>query len=159
MNETSLNFSNPSDVTKAMVVTSSGPQTTQKAQGETVNLGCTYTPSPEDTGELDIEWSNVSPDMTQKDKLVGLRTDLINMLERGISFPSGLCWLKNLLWRSDITHRHLGMSDLIVHWRSDAPIRRSQRLQPAEVHRGPQAGRCLHLYLWCEGLRHSNIPV
>lgn len=97
MNETSLNFSNPSDVTKAMVVTSSGPQTTQKAQGETVNLGCTYTPSPEDTGELDIEWSNVSPDMTQKDKLVGLRTDLINMLERGISFPSGLCWLKNLL--------------------------------------------------------------
>ncbi|KAF7668337.1 hypothetical protein LDENG_00018550 [Lucifuga dentata] len=58
------------DVTQAMQVTSTGPQTIQKAQGETVTLGCTYTPSPEDTGELDIEWSNVSPDMTQKDKLV-----------------------------------------------------------------------------------------
>lgn len=55
-----------------MEVTSSGPQTIQKAQGETVNLGCTYTPAPQDTGELDIEWSNVSPDMTQKDKLVGV---------------------------------------------------------------------------------------
>ncbi|KAM9361110.1 V-set and immunoglobulin domain-containing protein 8b [Symphorus nematophorus] len=58
------------DVTEAMEVTSSGPQTIQKAQGETVKLGCTYTPGPEDTGELDIEWSNVSPDMTQKDKLI-----------------------------------------------------------------------------------------
>lgn len=44
----------------------------QKPQGDTVNLGCTYTPSPQDTGELDIEWSNVSPDMTQKDTLVGV---------------------------------------------------------------------------------------
>ncbi|XP_030272413.1 V-set and immunoglobulin domain-containing protein 8b [Sparus aurata] len=58
------------DVTEAMTVASSGPQTTQKARGETVNLACTYTPSPEDTGELDIEWSNVSPDMTQKDTLI-----------------------------------------------------------------------------------------
>uniref|UniRef100_UPI0037E8D368 V-set and immunoglobulin domain-containing protein 8b n=1 Tax=Semicossyphus pulcher TaxID=241346 RepID=UPI0037E8D368 len=58
------------DVTKAMQVTSSGPQTIQMAQGETVNLGCTYTPGPQDTGELDIEWSNVSPDMTQKDQLI-----------------------------------------------------------------------------------------
>lgn len=56
--------------TEAMQVTSSGPQTIQKAQGETVNLGCTYTPGPQDIGELDIEWSNVSPDMTQKDKLL-----------------------------------------------------------------------------------------
>ncbi|KAA8592764.1 V-set and immunoglobulin domain-containing protein 8b isoform X1 [Etheostoma spectabile] len=58
------------DVTEAMVVTSSGPQTIQKAQGETVQLGCTYTPGSEDTGELDIEWYNVSPDMTQKDHLI-----------------------------------------------------------------------------------------
>ncbi|XP_068594643.1 V-set and immunoglobulin domain-containing protein 8b isoform X2 [Brachionichthys hirsutus] len=56
--------------TKAMEVTSSGPQTIQKAQWGTVRLGCTYTPGPRDTGELDIEWSNVSPDMTQKDRLV-----------------------------------------------------------------------------------------
>lgn len=55
-----------------MLVTASGPQTIQKAQGETVNLACTYTPGPQDTGELDIEWSNVSPDMTQKDKLVSV---------------------------------------------------------------------------------------
>ncbi|XP_074526912.1 V-set and immunoglobulin domain-containing protein 8b [Halichoeres trimaculatus] len=58
------------DVSKAMQVTSSGPQTVQIALGETVNLGCTYTPGPEDNGELDIEWSNVSPDMTQKDQLI-----------------------------------------------------------------------------------------
>ncbi|XP_068422556.1 V-set and immunoglobulin domain-containing protein 8b [Clinocottus analis] len=58
------------DVTEAMEVTSSGPQTIQKALGETVNLGCTYTPGVQDTGELDIEWSNVSPDMTQKDQLI-----------------------------------------------------------------------------------------
>ncbi|XP_057688998.1 V-set and immunoglobulin domain-containing protein 8b [Corythoichthys intestinalis] len=58
------------DVTEAMQVTSSGPQTIQKAQGENALLGCTYTPGPQDTGELDIEWYNVSPDMTKKDKLI-----------------------------------------------------------------------------------------
>ncbi|XP_035514618.1 V-set and immunoglobulin domain-containing protein 8b [Morone saxatilis] len=58
------------DVTEAMEVTTSGPQTIQQAQGDTVNLRCTYSPGPEDTGELDIEWSNVSPDMTQKDRLI-----------------------------------------------------------------------------------------
>ncbi|XP_047446901.1 V-set and immunoglobulin domain-containing protein 8b [Mugil cephalus] len=56
--------------TEAMQITSSGPNTIQKAQVEDVILGCTYTPSPEDTGELDIEWSNVNPDMTQKDTLI-----------------------------------------------------------------------------------------
>lgn len=53
-----------------MQVTSTGPQTIQKAEGESVILGCTYTPSPADTGELDIEWSVVSPDTTQKDQMV-----------------------------------------------------------------------------------------
>ncbi|KAM4745088.1 V-set and immunoglobulin domain-containing protein 8b isoform 2-T2 [Anableps anableps] len=53
-----------------MEITSSGSQTIQKAEGEMVKLGCTYTPAAEDKGELDIEWSNVSPDMTQKDKLI-----------------------------------------------------------------------------------------
>ncbi|KAM4577401.1 V-set and immunoglobulin domain-containing protein 8b [Odontesthes bonariensis] len=56
--------------TEAMQITSSGSQTIQKAQGETVTLGCTYTPDSQDAGELDIEWSNVSPDMTQKDTLI-----------------------------------------------------------------------------------------
>ncbi|XP_044052974.1 V-set and immunoglobulin domain-containing protein 8b [Siniperca chuatsi] len=65
-----ITFQLRTDVTEAMQVTSTGPQTIQKAQGETVNLGCTYTPGPQDTGDLDIEWSNVSPDMTQKDQLI-----------------------------------------------------------------------------------------
>ncbi|XP_075996437.1 V-set and immunoglobulin domain-containing protein 8b [Genypterus blacodes] len=58
------------DVTEAMQVTSDGPQTIKRAQGEKVTLGCTYSPGAEDNGELDIEWLNVSPDMTQKDKLL-----------------------------------------------------------------------------------------
>ncbi|KAM9338167.1 V-set and immunoglobulin domain-containing protein 8a [Symphorus nematophorus] len=53
-----------------MQVTSMGPQTIQKAEGESVTLGCRYTPSPFDTGELDIEWSLVSPDTTQKDQML-----------------------------------------------------------------------------------------
>lgn len=56
--------------TEAIKITSSGPQTIQKAEGEAVDLGCTYTKEAEDKGELDIEWSNVSPDMTQKDQLI-----------------------------------------------------------------------------------------
>lgn len=59
-----------SDVAMAMEVTSSGTQTLQKAQGDAVILGCTYTPGPMDTGDLDIEWSVISPDTTQKDQLV-----------------------------------------------------------------------------------------
>ncbi|XP_034451798.1 V-set and immunoglobulin domain-containing protein 8b isoform X1 [Hippoglossus hippoglossus] len=58
------------DVMEALDITSSGPQTIKKPLGATVNLGCTYTPSPQDTGDLDIEWSDVSPDMTQKDQLM-----------------------------------------------------------------------------------------
>ncbi|KAM6984838.1 V-set and immunoglobulin domain-containing protein 8a [Aplochiton taeniatus] len=53
-----------------MQLTSTGPQTLQRANGERLTLGCTYTPGPMDTGELDIEWSAVSPDTTQKDQLL-----------------------------------------------------------------------------------------
>ncbi|KAI4816371.1 hypothetical protein KUCAC02_008698 [Chaenocephalus aceratus] len=53
-----------------MLVMSTGPQTLQKAEGERLILGCRYTPSPSDTGELDIEWSVVSPDTTQKDHML-----------------------------------------------------------------------------------------
>lgn len=56
--------------TQAVQVTSTGPQTIQKAEGESVTLDCSYTLSPLDTGELDIEWSVVSPDTTQKDQMV-----------------------------------------------------------------------------------------
>ncbi|XP_006803253.1 V-set and immunoglobulin domain-containing protein 8b isoform X2 [Neolamprologus brichardi] len=56
--------------TEAMQITSTGAQTIQYATGTTVKLGCTYTPATADTGPLDIEWSNVSPDMTQKDTVI-----------------------------------------------------------------------------------------
>ncbi|XP_074473821.1 V-set and immunoglobulin domain-containing protein 8a isoform X2 [Sebastes fasciatus] len=55
---------------RGMQVTSTGPQTIQKAEGESVTLGCRYAQSPFDTGELDIEWSVVSPDTTQKDQML-----------------------------------------------------------------------------------------
>ncbi|XP_058266983.1 V-set and immunoglobulin domain-containing protein 8a [Hemibagrus wyckioides] len=54
-------------MTLAMKITSTGPQTLQLAQGDQKTLGCTYTPGPEDVGELDIEWTLVTPDTTQKD--------------------------------------------------------------------------------------------
>ncbi|XP_016328639.1 coxsackievirus and adenovirus receptor homolog [Sinocyclocheilus anshuiensis] len=58
------------NVTAAMKVTSSGPQTIQMAQGDPVTLDCTYTSSQADIGELDIEWSVVSPDTTKKDQMI-----------------------------------------------------------------------------------------
>ncbi|XP_063050696.1 V-set and immunoglobulin domain-containing protein 8b isoform X2 [Engraulis encrasicolus] len=57
-------------ISLGMVVTSTGPQTLKRPQGESVSLGCTYSPGPSDIGGLDIEWSKVSPDVTQKDQLV-----------------------------------------------------------------------------------------
>ncbi|XP_056593333.1 V-set and immunoglobulin domain-containing protein 8a [Triplophysa dalaica] len=58
------------NVTLAIKVTSNGPQTIQMAQGERVMLDCTYTSTPDDVGELDIEWSVVSPDTTKKDHMI-----------------------------------------------------------------------------------------
>ncbi|KAM9820207.1 coxsackievirus and adenovirus receptor homolog [Neosynchiropus ocellatus] len=55
---------------QALQVTSTGPQTIRMAKGESVVLGCTYKVTPFDTGKLDIEWSLVSPDTTQKDKML-----------------------------------------------------------------------------------------
>lgn len=69
-----------------MEVTATGLQTVQKARGETVKLGCTYTLGPQDTGELDIEWSNVNPDITQRDRLVGSREDSPTTY-RGVLLP------------------------------------------------------------------------
>lgn len=59
-----------SGLSAAIQVTSTGEQTVKKAQGESVTIGCTYTIDSADVGELDIEWSRVSQDMTQKDQLV-----------------------------------------------------------------------------------------
>ncbi|XP_055062857.2 V-set and immunoglobulin domain-containing protein 8a [Misgurnus anguillicaudatus] len=58
------------NATFALKVTSSGPQTIQMAQGERVTLDCTFASTPEDVGQLDIEWSVVSPDTTQKDHMI-----------------------------------------------------------------------------------------
>uniref|UniRef100_A0A3B1KI62 Coxsackievirus and adenovirus receptor homolog n=1 Tax=Astyanax mexicanus TaxID=7994 RepID=A0A3B1KI62_ASTMX len=58
------------DVTQGMRVSSSGPQTLRLAQGEKATVDCIYTPDPEDVGDLDIEWSLVSPDTTKKDQLI-----------------------------------------------------------------------------------------
>ncbi|XP_060928305.1 V-set and immunoglobulin domain-containing protein 8b [Limanda limanda] len=58
------------NVIEALDITSSGPQTIHQPMGATVTLGCTFTPSSRDTGDLDIEWSDLSPDMTQKDRLL-----------------------------------------------------------------------------------------
>ncbi|XP_062870775.1 V-set and immunoglobulin domain-containing protein 8a [Trichomycterus rosablanca] len=58
------------DVTSAMRLTSTGLQSLQLAQGEKAILGCTYMPDPADVGDLDIEWTLISPDTTQKDQLM-----------------------------------------------------------------------------------------
>ncbi|XP_071386176.1 V-set and immunoglobulin domain-containing protein 8a [Centroberyx affinis] len=78
-----------------MQLTATGPQTVQRAEGESVTLGCTYTPSPSDTGELDIEWSVVSPDTTQKDQLLMSYTSgtkyihADHALAKGLDFSAG----------------------------------------------------------------------
>ncbi|KAM3874417.1 V-set and immunoglobulin domain-containing protein 8a [Diretmus argenteus] len=78
-----------------MQLTSKGPQTIQRAEGESVTLGCTYTPGPLDAGELDIEWSVVSPDTTQKDQLLMSYTGgtkyihTNHALAKGLDFSAG----------------------------------------------------------------------
>ncbi|KAK7896640.1 hypothetical protein WMY93_021965 [Mugilogobius chulae] len=80
--------------TWAMELVDSGPQTLTKAQGESVVLGCRYKPSPADTGDLDIEWSVMSPDTTQKDQMLlsysgGTKyVHSENLLSGGTSFSS-----------------------------------------------------------------------
>ncbi|XP_044030720.1 coxsackievirus and adenovirus receptor homolog [Siniperca chuatsi] len=76
--------------TRGMQVTSTSPQTIQKAEGESVTLGCTYTLSPLDTGELDIEWSVVSPDTTQKDQMLMFYTSGTKYVHGDHAFAKGL---------------------------------------------------------------------
>ncbi|CAL9683593.1 unnamed protein product [Knipowitschia caucasica] len=77
-----------------MELVDTGPQTMMKAQGESVLLGCRYKPGPADTGALDIEWSVVSPDTTQKDQmLLSYSGGLVyvhseNPLSQGMTFAS-----------------------------------------------------------------------
>ncbi|KAM4532179.1 V-set and immunoglobulin domain-containing protein 8a [Fundulus diaphanus] len=56
--------------TQGLKVTSTGLETIQRAEGDSVALGCSYTLSPLDRGEIDIEWSVLSPDTTKKDQML-----------------------------------------------------------------------------------------
>ncbi|KAM6901257.1 coxsackievirus and adenovirus receptor homolog [Lycodopsis pacificus] len=74
---------------RGMQVTSTSPQTVQKAAGESVSLGCSYTPSPSDTGELSIEWTAVSPDSTQADQmLMSYTSGTTHIHAKGLSFAA-----------------------------------------------------------------------
>ncbi|XP_040013986.1 coxsackievirus and adenovirus receptor homolog [Xiphias gladius] len=75
---------------QGMQVTSMGPQTIQKAEGESVTLSCSYTLSPFDTGELDIEWSVVSPDTTRKDQMLMSYTSGTEYLHGNNALAKGL---------------------------------------------------------------------
>ncbi|XP_074547053.1 V-set and immunoglobulin domain-containing protein 8a [Halichoeres trimaculatus] len=81
--------------TQGMQVTSTGPQTIQKAEGEEVTLGCRYTPSPLNRGELDIEWSVVSPDPTQKDQMLISYTSGAKYIHGDDNFAKGLRFSAN----------------------------------------------------------------
>nr|XP_020486252.1 coxsackievirus and adenovirus receptor homolog [Labrus bergylta] len=77
-------------MTLGIQVTSTSPQTLQKAEGESVTLGCRYTLSPFDTGELDIEWSVVSPDTMQKDQMLISYTSGTKYLHSDKALAKGL---------------------------------------------------------------------
>ncbi|XP_019959074.2 V-set and immunoglobulin domain-containing protein 8a [Paralichthys olivaceus] len=76
--------------TQGLQVTSTGPQTLQRAEGESVILGCSFTLSPFDSGELDIEWSVVSPDTTKKDQMLLSYTSGTEYMHGNDAFAHGL---------------------------------------------------------------------
>ncbi|CAH2327126.1 coxsackievirus and adenovirus receptor homolog [Pelobates cultripes] len=55
---------------KSVTISEPSTQTIYKAAGETVQLGCTYTLDPAETGTLDIEWTVMNPDSTALDKII-----------------------------------------------------------------------------------------
>ncbi|AWP00470.1 putative coxsackievirus and adenovirus receptor [Scophthalmus maximus] len=54
----------------ALEITSTGPTSIEKASGESVKLDCQFTLGPQDSGPLDIEWSMLSSDNQNEDKVV-----------------------------------------------------------------------------------------
>uniref|UniRef100_H2SII9 V-set and immunoglobulin domain containing 8a n=2 Tax=Takifugu rubripes TaxID=31033 RepID=H2SII9_TAKRU len=80
---------------RGMQVTSTGPLTMQRAEGDGVSLGCRYRTSPSDTGELDIEWSMINPDTTQKNQMLLSYTSGTKYIHgsgvfaHGLSFAAG----------------------------------------------------------------------
>uniref|UniRef100_A0A3P8V499 Ig-like domain-containing protein n=1 Tax=Cynoglossus semilaevis TaxID=244447 RepID=A0A3P8V499_CYNSE len=73
-------------------VVSTGPQTVLKAEGDSVVLGCKYRSSLRvDSGDLDVEWSALSPDSTHKDQMLlsfsgGITYTHDQVLGKGLSF-------------------------------------------------------------------------
>lgn len=55
---------------QAVQVMSTGPLAVQRPEGDSMTLGCRYRTRPTDTGELDIEWSVINPDPSQKNQMV-----------------------------------------------------------------------------------------
>ncbi|XP_023135941.1 coxsackievirus and adenovirus receptor homolog [Amphiprion ocellaris] len=51
-------------------IISTGPTSIEKASGQSVKLDCQFTLAPEDSGPLDIEWSLLSSDNQNEDKVV-----------------------------------------------------------------------------------------
>uniref|UniRef100_A0A7N6BKW0 Ig-like domain-containing protein n=1 Tax=Anabas testudineus TaxID=64144 RepID=A0A7N6BKW0_ANATE len=51
-------------------ITSTGPTSIETASGKSVKLDCQFTLAPEDSGPLDIEWSLLSSDNQNEDKVV-----------------------------------------------------------------------------------------
>ncbi|XP_058483847.1 coxsackievirus and adenovirus receptor homolog [Solea solea] len=51
-------------------ITSTGSTSIEKASGESVKLDCQFTLAPQDSGPLDIEWSLLSSDNRNEDKVV-----------------------------------------------------------------------------------------
>ncbi|KAI3373417.1 hypothetical protein L3Q82_022030, partial [Scortum barcoo] len=51
-------------------IVSTGPTSIEKASGQSVKLDCQFTLAPEDSGPLDIEWSLLSSDNQNEDKVV-----------------------------------------------------------------------------------------
>ncbi|KAF3706720.1 Coxsackievirus and adenovirus receptor -like protein [Channa argus] len=54
----------------SLEITSTGPTSINMASGQSVKLDCQFSLAPEDSGPLDIEWSLVSPDNQNEDKVV-----------------------------------------------------------------------------------------
>ncbi|CAM9182829.1 unnamed protein product [Lampetra planeri] len=50
-------------------ITSTGPTSIEKASGQSVKLDCQFILGPEDSGPLDIEWSLLSSDNQNEDKV------------------------------------------------------------------------------------------
>ncbi|XP_075885965.1 coxsackievirus and adenovirus receptor homolog isoform X1 [Nelusetta ayraudi] len=88
-------FSTEFKCAQGMQVMATGTQTVLRAEGESVTLGCRYTPSPLDAGELDIEWSVINPDTTQKDHMLISYTSGSTYVHGNAGFTKSLSFAAN----------------------------------------------------------------